>query len=180
MEMAVLLFPLDPLARFLWADLTKREEPRTPEILQIIKCGLVFALNGIMQETIERAEMENHRIFFEGLCKNNNFSILGPVDEDAGVSIISFKIWMNGPKGRRFLHHNLVVRLFSDIFGIQGRSGCSCAALYGNIDDKNSDKYKFFVESHEELNDPHRILDVKLGWSRVDLHDILKPYDLKY
>lgn len=165
-------------------DFTEREKSGTPGILQIIKCGLAFELKGIMQETIEKAETENNRIFFERMCKNKNFSILGPVDEDARVSIMSFNIWMDGPKGRRFLHHNLVVRLLSDIFGIQGRSGCACAALYGhyllNIDDENSDKYKFFVESHEELNDAHRILGVKLGWSRVNLHYTLKPYDLEY
>jgi len=165
-------------------DFTEREKSGTPGILQIIKCGLAFELKGVLQKVIEKAETQNNRIFFERMCKNKNFSILGPVDEDARVSIMSFNIWIDGPKGRRFLHHNLVVRLLSDVFGIQGRSGCACAALYGhyllNIDDENSDKYKFFVESHEDLNDHHRILGVKLGWSRVNLHYTLKSYDLEY
>jgi hypothetical protein len=32
----------------------------------------------------------------------------------------------------RGLHHNLVVTLLSDLFGIQARGGCSCAGPYGH------------------------------------------------
>ncbi len=34
--------------------------------------------------------------------------------------------------GGRYLHHNFVVALLNDLFGIQSRGGCSCAGPYGH------------------------------------------------
>jgi len=165
-------------------DFGEREKSGTPGILQIIRSALAFELKGLMQKGIAQKECENNQKFFDKLCINKNFSLLGPLDAEARVSIMSFNIWMKGPKGKRFIHHNLLVMLLSDIFGIQGRSGCACAAVYGhyllNIDDQNSLKYKFFVETHPELNDTNQILSVKLGWARITLHYLLKPYELDY
>ncbi len=36
------------------------------------------------------------------------------------------------PPGGRRLHHNFVVALLNDLFGIQCRGGCSCAGPYGH------------------------------------------------
>ena len=37
-----------------------------------------------------------------------------------------------GHGGHRYLHHNFVVALLNDLFGIQSRGGCSCAGPYGH------------------------------------------------
>ena len=34
--------------------------------------------------------------------------------------------------GDLYLHHNFVVALLNDLFGIQARGGCSCAGPYGH------------------------------------------------
>ena len=33
----------------------------------------------------------------------------------------------------KFLHHNFVCSLLSDLFGIQARGGCSCAGPYAQV-----------------------------------------------
>ena len=46
----------------------------------------------------------------------------------ARLSIVSFRI----RHGARYLHHNFVVAVLNDLFGIQARGGCSCAGPYGH------------------------------------------------
>lgn len=76
--------------------------------------------------------------FFKRFENNPKIIILGPHDKLNRVSIVSFVIRHKD----RSLHSNFVVRLLSDLFGIQGRSGCSCAGPYGhkllNIDENVS------------------------------------------
>ena len=54
--------------------------------------------------------------------------ILGNLDAER-LSIVSFVV--RTPSGR-YLHHNFVVALLNDLFGIQSRGGCSCAGPYGH------------------------------------------------
>ena len=161
-----------------------RERLGTPGVMQIIKAALAFELKGLMQDFIDRKEPEYNKAFFEKLCSNKNFMNLGPIDEDTKVSIMSFNIWMNGPKGKRLLHHHLVIRILSDVFGIQGRSGCSCAAVYGhilfNIDEEHSMKHRFYVQAHPDLGDNYQLQCFKPGWGRITLHYVLKAYELDY
>ena len=56
-----------------------------------------------------------------------NVQLLGNINLPK-VAIFSFII--HAPKGKRFLHHNFVAKLLNDLFGIQSRSGCSCAGIY--------------------------------------------------
>ena len=44
------------------------------------------------------------------------------------MAIFSFVVF-SGP-GRLLLHHHFVSKLLNDLFGIQSRSGCSCAGVY--------------------------------------------------
>ena len=43
----------------------------------------------------------------------------------------SCRSWCVRPSGK-YLHHNFVVALLNDLFGIQSRGGCSCAGPYGH------------------------------------------------
>jgi hypothetical protein len=45
------------------------------------------------------------------------------------LSIVSFVV--TAPSGH-WLHHNFVVALLNDLFGMQARGGCSCAGPYGH------------------------------------------------
>jgi len=65
----------------------------------------------------------------------------------ARLPIFSFAIYIPGVC--RYLHQNLVCRLFTDLFGIQVRSGCACAGPYAldllNVNDAKIDIYSRFL-----------------------------------
>ena len=65
-----------------------------------------------------------------------------------------------------YLHHNFVVALLNDLFGIQARGGCSCAGPYGHrllaIGAARSHALR------EEIG--HGCEGVKPGWTRVNLN----------
>ena len=72
---------------------------------------------------------------------------------------------VRAPTGR-YLHHNFVVALLNDLFGIQSRGGCSCAGPYGHrllgID---------LERSHEfEREITHGCEGIKPGWVRVNFN----------
>ena len=65
-----------------------------------------------------------------------------------------------------FLHHNYVVALLNDLFGIQSRGGCSCAGPYGHrllgID---------LDQSHEFEREITRGCEgIKPGWVRINFN----------
>jgi selenocysteine lyase/cysteine desulfurase len=57
---------------------------------------------------------------------HKNIVIHGPLDLPR-LAIISFSICLAG----KVLHHNFVVALLNDLFGIQARGGCACAGPFG-------------------------------------------------
>ena len=67
------------------------------------------------------------------------------------------------PAGGPPLHHNFVVAALSDLFGIQGRGGCSCAGPYGHrllgIDETRARAFASQAAAGW--------LGVKPGWTRV-------------
>ena len=71
--------------------------------------------------------------------------------------------------GWRFLHHNFVVALLNDLFGIQSRGGCSCAGPYGHrllgIDLETSHEFEREITGGCE--------GIKPGWVRVNFNYFL-------
>ena len=72
------------------------------------------------------------------------------------------------PSGR-YLHHNFVVALLNDLFGIQSRGGCSCAGPYGHrllgIDLERSHEFEREITGGCE--------GIKPGWVRVNFNYFL-------
>jgi len=68
------------------------------------------------------------------------------------------------------LHHNFVVALLNDLYGIQGRGGCSCAGPYG------TDLLELSHEATKELEDKIKkcialgLESFKPGWARVNFN----------
>jgi hypothetical protein len=66
----------------------------------------------------------------------------------------------------QFLHHNFVVALLNDLFGIQARGGCSCAGPYGHrllgIDLSTSQEFEREIVRGCE--------GIKPGWVRVNFN----------
>ena len=88
--------------------------------------------------------------------------ILGNLDAER-LSIVSFVV--RTPTGR-YLHHNFVVTLLNDLFGIQARGGCSCAGPYGHrllgIDLDRSHEFEAEITGGCE--------GIKPGWVRVNFN----------
>ncbi len=110
-----------------------REEGGTPAIVESIRAGLVF---GLKEAVGADAIRERERTFIdraiERWSRHPAIEILGNPALDR-LSIVSFVIRYTDPDGgRRYLHHNYVVALLNDLFGIQSRGGCSCAGPYGH------------------------------------------------
>jgi selenocysteine lyase/cysteine desulfurase len=143
-------------------DVEHREEGGTPAIIGAIRAGLAFALKeAVGTETIREREESFIRRAIESWSANPNIEILGNPDADR-LSIVSFVI----RHGDRRLHHNFVVALLNDLFGIQSRGGCSCAGPYGHrllgIDIETSREYEREIARGCE--------GIKPGWVRVNFN----------
>ena len=144
------------------SDPIRREESGTPDIIGSIRAGLAFDLKAsVGTDEIERRESELLAKARVELSKNPNIDILGSVDAKR-LSILSLRI---GHKGQ-YLHHNFVVALLNDLFGIQARGGCSCAGPYGHrllgIDESKSHLFQEVIDQGWE--------GMKPGWVRVNLN----------
>ena len=110
------------------SDAEHREEGGTPDIVGSIRTGLVFLVKEtIGVETIREREESFIRRAIDRWQQNPNIQILGSCDAER-LSIVSFVV----RQGSRYLHHNYVVALLNDVFGVQSRGGCSCAGPYGH------------------------------------------------
>jgi selenocysteine lyase/cysteine desulfurase len=154
---------VNPSEHVYLSDPVHREEGGTPAIVESIRAGLVFQLKAAVGVDVIRA---HETAFLERAVaawdEHPNIAILGNPDAER-LSIVSFTIRR---PGGRYLHHNLVVAILSDLFGIQSRGGCSCAGPYGHrllgID---------IARSHEfEREITHGCEGIKPGWVRVNFN----------
>lgn len=144
-------------------DPVHREEGGTPAIVESIRAGLVFQLkDAVGVDVIEQHETELLRRAMAAWRDEPAIEILGNPDAQR-LSIVSFVI--RAPSGR-FLHHNFVVALLNDLFGIQTRGGCSCAGPYGHrllsIDLDHSHQFEAQIATGCE--------GIKPGWVRVNFN----------
>jgi hypothetical protein len=109
-------------------DPAHREEGGTPAIVESIRAGLVFQLQQAVGVTaIRDRETRFVRRAIRSWRTNPAIELLGDLDADR-LPIISFRV----RHGTGYLHHNFVVAVLNDLFGIQARGGCSCAGPYGH------------------------------------------------
>ncbi len=143
-------------------DPEHREEGGTPAILESIRAGLVFQLKeAVGAEAIREREEDFTRRAIEQWSKHPNIQILGNPDAWR-LSIASFVV----RSGDKYLHHAYVAALLNDLFGIQARSGCSCAGPYGHrllgIDLERSREFEREIVRGCE--------GIKPGWVRVNFN----------
>jgi selenocysteine lyase/cysteine desulfurase len=155
------------------SDPAHREEGGTPAIIESIRAGLVFALKQAVGTDVIRA-LEEHflRQAIEAWSANPNIHILGNTDADR-LSILSFVVRRPGGP---YLHHNFVVALLNDLFGIQSRGGCSCAGPYGHrllgIDLDRSHRFEREIVAGCE--------GIKPGWVRVSFNYFISQATFRY
>jgi len=145
-----------------YSDIEHREEGGTPAIVESIRAGLVFKLKeAVGVDAIRDLEESFIGRAIGAWSRHPKIDILGNPDADR-LSIVSFTIRHEG----HYLHHNFVVALLNDLFGIQARGGCSCAGPYGHtllgIDMETS------MEFEEEISGGCE--GIKPGWVRVNFN----------
>jgi selenocysteine lyase/cysteine desulfurase len=163
---------VNPTEHVYLADIEHREEGGTPAIVESIRAGLVFQLKqAVGVEAIRRRETSFIRRAIERWSRHPNIEILGNRDAER-LSIVSFIVRHEG----RYLHHNLVVALLNDLFGIQSRGGCSCAGPYGHrllgIDIETSHEFE------REIN--RGCEGIKPGWVRVNFNYFISEVVFDY
>ncbi len=153
---------VNPREHVYLADIEHREEGGTPAIVESIRAGLVFQLKeAVGVEAIAAREHSFIRRAIDAWQAAPNIEILGNREADR-LSIVSFVVRHEG----RYLHHNFVVALLNDLFGIQSRGGCSCAGPYGHrllgIDLERSHEFEREISRGCE--------GIKPGWVRVNFN----------
>jgi selenocysteine lyase/cysteine desulfurase len=155
------------------ADPVAREEGGTPAIVESIRAGLVFQLKEAVGVSTIRAHEDDYlRRAIEAWQQVPALQVLGNTDADR-LSIVSFVVRR---PGGRYLHHNYVVTLLDDLFGIQARGGCSCAGPYGHrllgIDLERSHDYEREISRGCE--------GIKPGWVRVNFNYFISEAVFQY
>ena len=153
---------VNPVEHRYLSDIEHREEGGTPAIIESIRAGMVFQLKravGVAAIKAREEDMTGRAI--ASWSANRNIEILGNPRADR-LSIVSFVVRY----GDRYLHHNFVVALLNDLFGIQSRGGCSCAGPYGHrllgIDLDKSREFEREIARGCE--------GIKPGWVRVNFN----------
>lgn len=72
------------------------------------------------------------------------------------------------------LHYNFVIALLNDLYGIQGRGGCSCAGPLG------WDLFEFGDELNDEIMSCFECPAFKPGWARVNLNYFISQHETKF
>jgi selenocysteine lyase/cysteine desulfurase len=178
-----------------------REEGGTPGIIQAIRCGLAFQLKErVGCDTIEATEQKYSMRALQSWAKHPNIHLVG---SDRGaywspnrLSIISFNIRYqhrrqpqknsrddtapdaNGSAPQlQILHQHFVVAVLNDLYGIQARSGCSCAGPYGHrLLDITEEKSQQVVEALTVSGSEA----IKPGWARVNFNYFLSDDEVDY
>ncbi|MCP4180132.1 MAG: aminotransferase class V-fold PLP-dependent enzyme [bacterium] len=149
-------------------DIEAREDGGTPAFLQTMRVALSLKLKEEMgYKNIMKREQELIEIAFEEFDKISGLHLLADNIRER-IGVFSFYI--------EKIHHNLIVRILNDRFGIQVRGGCSCAGTYGH----------FLL--NVTLNESHRItqqidggdLTDKPGWVRLSIHPTMTNRELYF
>ena len=153
---------VNPFEHVYLSDIEHREEGGTPAIVESIRAGLVFQLKSAVG--VEAIREREHDFVHRAMHRweaDPSIEILGSHQAER-LSIVSFVVRHDG----RYLHHNFVVALLNDLFGIQSRGGCSCAGPYGHrllgIDIETSHEFEREIARGCE--------GIKPGWVRVNFN----------
>jgi selenocysteine lyase/cysteine desulfurase len=164
---------VNPLEHRYITDAAHREEAGTPGIIESIRAGMVFALkDAVGTRTIRALERGFLDRALAAWRRHPSIHVLGNPGAER-LSIVSFVITRPGGK---YLHHNVVVAILNDLFGIQARGGCSCAGPYGHrllgIDIERSHEFEREIAGGCE--------GIKPGWVRVSFNYFISDAVFRY
>lgn len=147
-------------------DLVLKEEAGTPNILGDLRAALAIAIrDGVGTDLIHRRGQHFLEKALSVWRTNERIVLLGHPTARR-LPIVAFLV--RDAKGG-IVHHRLVTRLLSDLFGIQAREGCSCAGPYGHrlldVDRTLSEHIRGQIHAGEVLAKP--------GWTRLNFCHLL-------
>jgi selenocysteine lyase/cysteine desulfurase len=150
---------VDPGGALYLDDPVAREEGGTPAIVESVRAGLVVGLKeAVGTQRILALEQGWWRRARDRWSRNPHLEILGNPDAPR-LPIVGFRVH----HGQRVLHHEFLVAVLDDLFGIQARGGCSCAGPYGHrllcITPRRSAALRAQVARGH--------LGIKPGWARI-------------
>lgn len=149
-------------------NIEAREDGGTPAFLQTIKAYFSIMLKEEMGvENILRREHEIVQELWSAFEKIPNLHLLAPTFPDR-LGILSFYVDRT--------HHNLIVKLLNDHYGIQVRGGCSCAGTYGHL------LLDVTLEQSHKITDMIDAGDLSLkpGWIRLSIHPTMSSEEVKF
>ncbi len=144
-------------------DIEAREKAGTPGILQTLRAALALELKEKLDpDRIAAREGELARTAHGMLAGHPGIELMGEASLEHRLPIFSFTVKV----GPSWLHPRFVTVLLNDLFGIQSRAGCSCAAPYGHrllgIDELLSRRLERTISKGN--------VGLKPGWTRVNFH----------
>lgn len=177
-----------------------REDAGTPGILQAIRCGIAFKVKeAVGCDRIEAAEQAHGRAALEAWRAHPQITLLGAdradyFDYERRVSIISFNIrapegiapsrasaaFLHAFGGQPILHPHFVIQVLNDLYGIQGRSGCSCTGPYGHRLYGIAAPGDECAATMRHLAAEHGEHAAKLGWARVNFNYFIDEAEAQF
>ena len=160
----------NPENNYFLQDCEQREEGGTPNIIGIIRTGLLFIRKVTQQEYILKriheivSYVDSFFLNIKSKHKIHFYTSIGKYQFER-LPIYAFHV-----KG---IHPGLFVKVLSDEYGIQARSGVSCCYLLAEklCDVSNKDR-KYIFEGHGTPN--------KYGWIRVTFHYTQSNKEIDY
>jgi len=149
-------------------DIEAREDGGTPGFLQTIKAALAIKLKELM--TVEKINAREHFMVEYMIPRLQNIEGIQILAHEHHHRLPVFSFYHSN------IHYNLIVRLLSDLYGIQVRGGCACAGTYGHYLLEVS--YEKSKKITEKIN--HGDLSEKPGWVRLSLHPILLNSEMDF
>ncbi|KAH9246595.1 hypothetical protein BASA81_015862 [Batrachochytrium salamandrivorans] len=164
------------------AKMAAREEAGTPAILESIRCGLVFSLrNQVGAHRIEAREALFAQRAVKRFQLHGNIAVMGEqyaaMHSSTRLSITSFTIQCALPGQAKWrLNHHFVSALLNDVYGIQSRSGCSCAGPYG---------MRLFQLTEHEIMAYQKLITqgitgANLGWARINFNYFITEQEFDF
>jgi selenocysteine lyase/cysteine desulfurase len=166
------------------------QEAGTPNILGVLRCGLAFVLrSAVGAATIQQLCGTASAALVAALRGHPGIVLLGAAapayDRPDRLPIVSLLVrapkdvglhCSSGLAHGTLLHHGFVCKLLNDVYGIQARSGCSCAGPYGHallaVPEAVSQAQAEVARVGEA--------SVKAGWCRVSLSLSTAPEDVEF
>jgi selenocysteine lyase/cysteine desulfurase len=145
-----------------------REDGGTPGFLQAMRAALAVKVKESMGvEAIHDREKELLDIIIGEFRREQAIMLLEGENLER-LGILSF--YAPGE------HHNLIVRLLNDRFGVQTRGGCSCAGTYGHILFSIGKTTSRHITDLIDSGD----LSEKPGWVRVSIHPTMTDAEARH